>query len=203
MCDHYCGGFLWRLLSIQQHEMSLYRNYKVWRMVCATEAAQAREQSSWEYLQWAQERRLTKGTTSFSQRSWESRETEPGAPAGDCHPGQGSSGTEPLLTLQLLNTEQHVHRSAGGALPCPLYLLGCVSDPPVRLSTPCLLLTLLTLSLLSRFILSCTHIYNQTTQQVGSILVTWKPDRDINTWRSHMLVFSLRTHKFYWSMIWK
>lgn len=52
------------------------------------------------------------------------------------------------------------------------FIYWAVSDPPVRLSIPCLLLMLLSLSLLSWFILSYTHIYNQTTQQVGSILVT-------------------------------
>lgn len=93
---------------------SLYLNHRVWRMVCATEVAQAREQSSWEYLQWAQEGRLAKGTISFPQRGAggpSAREAEPGAPAGNHQPGQGSSGTEPLLTLQLLNTQQqHVHQ---------------------------------------------------------------------------------------------
>lgn len=37
-------------------------------MICATEVAQAREQSSWEHLQWAQEGKLKKGTISFSKR---------------------------------------------------------------------------------------------------------------------------------------
>lgn len=44
MCDCYCGGFLWRLLSTQEHEMCLYLNYKVWRTVCGTEVARARKQ---------------------------------------------------------------------------------------------------------------------------------------------------------------
>lgn len=133
MCDHYCGGFLWRLLSIQQHGMSLYLNYKVWRMVCATEVAQAREQSSWECLQWAQEGRLAKGALSLPQRALggpSARETELGAPAEDCQPGQGSSGTEPLLTLQLLNTQQPVHRFADGDTSMPPLFIGlCLTLP--------------------------------------------------------------------------
>ena len=42
-----------------------------------------------------------------------------------------------------------------------------------------------------------SHIYNPNPHQACSILVTCKPVGDINKWRSHMPVFSLRTHEFH------
>lgn len=152
-------------------------------------------------MQWAQQGGLTQGPSDSpgEELGFKDQRNRTGGSSWGCHPGQGSRGTEPCSCC--------THSSLGTDL-----LVGHLHVPFIYWDVSVTLLsgwafpaspTLLSLSSLSWFILSRTHIYNQTTQQLGSILVTWKPEGDINTWRSHILLFSLRTHKFYWSIIWK